>query len=59
MQGKKAKELQKSFGNKPCDHPYLDKEYELGAATGDYVCTTCGATGWGPDWNKKPPEGSN
>ena len=29
-------------GNPPCQHPELDREYYLGANTGDYVCTTCG-----------------
>jgi len=43
MQMKKAEALRKSWGEKPCDHPDLDKEYDLGADTGDCVCTTCGA----------------
>ena len=29
------------WGNKPCEHPKLEKEYYLGSDTGDYVCTTC------------------
>lgn len=40
-------------GNPPCDHENLEKEYALGSATGDYVCTRCGEAGWGKDWNKK------
>ncbi len=54
MQDTKAAELRKNWGDEPCDHPHLEKEYHLGMDTGDYVCTTCGETGWGPDWNKKP-----
>jgi len=50
MQMKKAMELRVKWGSKPCDHRNLDKEYELGAATGDYVCTQCGQAGWGRDW---------
>jgi len=50
MQMKKAAELRGKWGNKPCDHPSLDKEYELGTATGDYVCTKCGEAGWGKNW---------
>ena len=47
MQAKKAARLRRLWmdkGNPPCDHPELDKEYYLGAQTGDYVCTTCGQT---------------
>jgi uncharacterized protein with PIN domain len=47
---KEAAELREKWGGKPCEHPNLDKEYELGTATGDYVCTTCGKAGWGRDW---------
>jgi hypothetical protein len=35
--------------NPPCSHPRLDKEYHLGADTGDVVCTTCGETWWPND----------
>jgi len=45
MQYDKARELRErwqSKGNPKCSHPELDKEYYLGAQTGDYVCTTCG-----------------
>lgn len=44
MQFDKAKNLREEWGNKPCDHPSLEKEYYLGADTSDYVCSTCGAT---------------
>lgn len=53
MQQDKAQELNERWGDKPCDHPHLEKEYILGAQTGDFICTTCGATGWGRDWAKK------
>ena len=53
MQAKRAAQLREAWGNKICNHPHLEKEYELGAATGDYVCTTCGETGWGSDWPDK------
>lgn len=42
MQMKEAAALRKSWGDRPCSHPTLDKEYHLGAQTGDVVCTTCG-----------------
>ena len=32
-------------GNPPCEHPGVEKEYQLVADTGDEVCTTCGACG--------------
>ena len=46
MQMSKAKALREAWerkGNPPCAHPDLDREYDLGGNTGDYVCTTCGA----------------
>ena len=42
MQHDKAKRIREKWGDKPCNHPKLDKEYYLGAHTMDYVCTTCG-----------------
>jgi hypothetical protein len=53
MQMRDATELRKQWGDRPCSHPRLTKEYDLGAHTGDWVCTTCGETGWGPNWNHK------
>lgn len=29
-------------GDPPCDHPRLEREYQLSAHTGDSICTTCG-----------------
>lgn len=59
MQQKKALELRKQWGDRPCDHPTLEKEYELGSATGDYVCTTCGESRSGGTWNNNREEGQN
>jgi len=56
MQMKEALKLQEEWKRKgcpPCKHKHLEKEYDLGADTGDYVCTTCGETRWGRDWNKE------
>lgn len=39
---KEALELQREWGDKPCDHPQVVKEYHLGTQTGDRVCTKCG-----------------
>jgi hypothetical protein len=44
MQFDKANSLRESWGNKPCSHPHLEKEYYLSSDTTDYVCTTCGET---------------
>ena len=30
------------WGNKPCDHPSLEKEYYAGCYLINYVCTRCG-----------------
>ena len=42
MQLKEAECLRKMFKNKSCQHLSIDKEYDLGAHTGDYVCEHCG-----------------
>lgn len=47
MDYKKAEELRKLWGNKPCSHPKLEPETHLGYGfvqekTGDWVCTQCG-----------------
>jgi len=42
VQMKDAENLQRTHQGAPCQHPKLDKEYYLGAQTGDYVCTKCG-----------------
>lgn len=44
MQKKRATALQQDWGGKPCAHPSLAKEYDLGKRTGNYVCTQCGVT---------------
>jgi len=53
MQTDEAMALQRAWGDKPCSHPHLVKEFYLGSPTGDYVCTTCGEAGSGSGWNKK------
>lgn len=53
MQLEEAQELRIRWGDKPCNHPSITKEYYLGTNTGDYVCTTCGQAGWGRDWREK------
>ena len=37
-----AQKVKVSWGNKPCDHPRLEKEYYVGAYLVNWVCTTCG-----------------
>jgi hypothetical protein len=37
-----AQKLKDSWGEKPCSHPHLEKEYYTGAFLTNYVCTTCG-----------------
>jgi hypothetical protein len=37
-----AQKLKDSWGDKPCDHPHLEKEYYTGAFLTNYVCTQCG-----------------
>lgn len=44
MQRKRAIALRKEWGDTPCPHPALAKEYDAGERTGNFVCTQCGAT---------------
>jgi hypothetical protein len=37
-----AQKVKDFWGNKPCDHPHLEKEYYVGAFLVNYVCTRCG-----------------
>ena len=42
MQSDQAKELRRRHAETPCKHPSIEKEYDRGAHTGDYVCSVCG-----------------
>ncbi len=42
MQKKRALAISKEWGNQPCTHPAVAREYDLGKRTGGYVCTQCG-----------------
>lgn len=42
MQHEEKEQIRRAWGDKPCDHPSVDKEYYFGADTGDKVCTQCG-----------------
>lgn len=54
IQSSEARELVKKNAGEPCDHDHpLEKEYYLGSSTGDYICTNCGTSGNGRNWNKK------
>ena len=54
MQIKRVLELREAWGGKACEHSEpLVKEYDLGAATGDYVCPVCGESGFGSNWVKE------
>jgi hypothetical protein len=44
MQRKRASALRREWGDQPCPHPTLAKEYDAGERTGNFVCTQCGAT---------------
>jgi hypothetical protein len=54
MQEKKGAQLRKEWaekGNPSCEHPVLDKEYFLGADSGDLICATCGEV-----WERNNPD---
>ena len=42
MEYLEAQRIKAEWGDKPCDHPHLEKEYYVGAFLTNYVCTTCG-----------------
>ncbi|MHB1222678.1 MAG: hypothetical protein ACYC2G_01325 [Gemmatimonadaceae bacterium] len=44
MKRKQALALQEAWGDRPCDHPELAREYDQGVRTGHYVCSSCGRT---------------
>ena len=37
-----AQKLKDTWGQKPCDHPCIEKEFYSGAFLINYVCTQCG-----------------
>jgi hypothetical protein len=43
MEYYQALKLRNEWGDKPCDHPKLEKVYYTGAFLINYVCTKCGA----------------
>ncbi|MDP4224333.1 MAG: hypothetical protein Q8868_13585 [Bacteroidota bacterium] len=43
MEYYKALKLREEWGNKPCDHPKLEKVYFTGAFLLNYACAQCGA----------------
>ncbi len=42
VQKKRATQLKAEWGDKPCEHAQISKEYDLGKHTGAYVCNACG-----------------
>ena len=48
-----AKKLREQWNGSDCPHDKLEKEYYLGSATGDFVCSVCGETGPGRNWSKR------
>jgi hypothetical protein len=45
MKQKQALKLRETWGDAPCDHPTLAREYDAeGNRTSSYICTQCGRT---------------
>ena len=42
MESLAAKKLREEWGDKPCNHPKIEKEYYADTHTLDYVCIQCG-----------------
>ncbi len=45
--------LRRAWGEDPCDHPKVEEETELGAATGRWFCLSCGREIDTPPWTKQ------
>lgn len=53
MDMKMAANLQDEWGDKPCDHPHIEKEDRIfGQWSGDWVCTQCGYSAPREDFKK-------
>lgn len=37
-----AQKVKDEWGNKPCEHPHLEREYYGGAFLINWICTQCG-----------------
>jgi len=37
-----AKKIREEWGDKPCDHPKIEREFYADTFTLDYVCRKCG-----------------
>ena len=37
-----AQKVKKAWGDKPCDHPHIEREYYSGAFLTNYICVQCG-----------------
>ncbi len=59
MELEHATSLRNNWGNRPCAHPDVEKEYDHGMSTGDYVCTTCGRGEPESDWNTRKGVGDD
>ncbi len=45
MKQKQALKLRDAWGDSPCEHPALAREYDAdGNRTSSYICTQCGRT---------------
>jgi hypothetical protein len=42
MEYSTAQKVKKEWGDKPCDHPHIEREYYSGAFLTNYVCVECG-----------------
>ncbi len=42
MEFNQSLKLKEQWGNKPCDHPHVEKVYYAGAFILNYSCTMCG-----------------
>ena len=55
----KLRDIWRSAGLPPCAHERLEREVELGEATGYYICLNCGQSGIGPNWPYAPKRGAD
>jgi len=37
-----AQKVKEAWGNEPCNHPHIEREYYTGAFLTNYICVQCG-----------------
>jgi hypothetical protein len=55
MQSSRSERLRETWwlqGNKPCEHPRIEREYYIFSLSGLHCCTTCGLSQTKAEWQQ-------